>query len=651
MTKNFKPNKPSRFKNPCPIIRLSATMMTMLVSIFSHRSYAAAFTTLPIKTMTSRRRHVSHPDVRLVTMGVIISSLPSSFPFQNLRHLHRIDLRRSDNSGTSSFSLTNSRRRRNFFNIRSRSATALNSIRGGSIDDDDIITTSTKALNEPSPKNINILPLPPSLRRRNDDVNAALLAALAACRVTCSLQPDGTLFQTNNSDDNNDAIYNDNNNNNNNITTLSKQDASPVTIGDFASQAMALQILKTYFPQDVYLAEEGSEALRSEEGLLDLVWEAVHAVCDGSWVYGRHHRPRGEETVWEGKEGLLEAIDFGRGITDESTSGTTTSRKRVWALDPIDGTKGFLRGRLSGGQYCVALALIEDGVPIVSVLGCPNLPTAPNKYNHINEQNNRNDRNADGKGPYGAWTEEEVEESEKAIMASASTTVGSQKQLFSETRGCLFVAARGCGCFEIPLHALERSILDENPTSVSNTEHDGNNNGPWTRLDATSIDIEGTTGITTDAKRTPSQATFCLGVERSFSDPKGTVLEIAKRIHGPGGVVAGEDGVPDIVNSLRMDGQVKYGLLARGEAQYFVRLPKEGYVDWIWDVAAGYVVLTEAGGRMTDVFGEEIDFSEIGVEGKAKLPESVRGIFGSCGGVVFHDALVDAYSEVEGGRR
>ena len=32
---------------------------------------------------------------------------------------------------------------------------------------------------------------------------------------------------------------------------------------------------------------------------------------------------------------------------------------RTWCLDPIDGTRGFLRGKREGGQYCIALALIE----------------------------------------------------------------------------------------------------------------------------------------------------------------------------------------------------------------------------------------------------------------------------------------------------
>lgn len=42
-----------------------------------------------------------------------------------------------------------------------------------------------------------------------------------------------------------------------------------------------------------------------------------------------------------------------------------------WTLDPIDGTKGFLRG----GQYAVCLALIVDGKVKIGVLACPNFPT------------------------------------------------------------------------------------------------------------------------------------------------------------------------------------------------------------------------------------------------------------------------------------
>jgi 3'(2'), 5'-bisphosphate nucleotidase len=61
---------------------------------------------------------------------------------------------------------------------------------------------------------------------------------------------------------------------------------------------------------------------------------------------------------------VLAAID--RGMAQAPTSG----KGRFWTLDPIDGTKGFLRKE----QYAVALALIEDGQPVLGVLGCPNLP-------------------------------------------------------------------------------------------------------------------------------------------------------------------------------------------------------------------------------------------------------------------------------------
>lgn len=43
---------------------------------------------------------------------------------------------------------------------------------------------------------------------------------------------------------------------------------------------------------------------------------------------------------------------------------------RFWALDPVDGTLGFIRG----DQYAIALALIEDGEVVLGVLGCPNYP-------------------------------------------------------------------------------------------------------------------------------------------------------------------------------------------------------------------------------------------------------------------------------------
>ena len=49
--------------------------------------------------------------------------------------------------------------------------------------------------------------------------------------------------------------------------------------------------------------------------------------------------------------------------------GSQNRASRFWTYDPIDGTKGFLRG----DQYVSALALIEDGRVMVGALGCPEL--------------------------------------------------------------------------------------------------------------------------------------------------------------------------------------------------------------------------------------------------------------------------------------
>ena len=42
--------------------------------------------------------------------------------------------------------------------------------------------------------------------------------------------------------------------------------------------------------------------------------------------------------------------------------------RRVWIVDPIDGTKGFVRGT---DQWCIAAALVEDGVPLLGMVVNP----------------------------------------------------------------------------------------------------------------------------------------------------------------------------------------------------------------------------------------------------------------------------------------
>jgi 3'(2'), 5'-bisphosphate nucleotidase len=139
--------------------------------------------------------------------------------------------------------------------------------------------------------------------------------------------------------------------------TLTKDDHSPVTIGDFGAQALIIKALTTTFPSDEIIAEEESSDLRTNAALLKAVWDSVKAAQENA--------PAEEKVLGEinDEEELMALLDQGG-----SEGGK--DKVRVWTLDPIDGTKGFLRG----GQYAIALALLEKGEPVVGVLGCPNLP-------------------------------------------------------------------------------------------------------------------------------------------------------------------------------------------------------------------------------------------------------------------------------------
>ena len=67
-------------------------------------------------------------------------------------------------------------------------------------------------------------------------------------------------------------------------------------------------------------------------------------------------------------DALVQIVDKGRAPVPPGA--------RAWVLDPVDGTKGFLRG----AQFCTALALVADADggrdAVCGVLGCPNLSEA-----------------------------------------------------------------------------------------------------------------------------------------------------------------------------------------------------------------------------------------------------------------------------------
>lgn len=132
------------------------------------------------------------------------------------------------------------------------------------------------------------------------------------------------------------------------ITTesLAKKDKSPVTVADFASQAVVCRQLQIDFPNDPVIGEEGAAELQQPTGqefLTRAVNECKLAGAEGS------------------PQQVCDWIDRG---------GASEYSPRFWTIDPIDGTKGFLRKE----QYAIALALIIDGHVELGVLGCPNMP-------------------------------------------------------------------------------------------------------------------------------------------------------------------------------------------------------------------------------------------------------------------------------------
>ena len=260
---------------------------------------------------------------------------------------------------------------------------------------------------------------------------------------------------------------------------VEKADRSPVTVADFSSQAVICQAISEAFPEDAIVAEEDSQALQENPQLMHRVTGYVDRFTAGI---------PSDQTVryW---------IDRGSGEVGE----------RFWTLDPIDGTKGFLRG----DQYAIALALIVSGEVKLGVLGCPNLP-------------------------------------QKLDDPQAQ-------------RGCLFVAERGEGTRMLPLDGQDSERIH-----ISQAIH-----------------------------------RFAESVESTHSDLD-THAQIAQQV-----------GITE--PPIRMDGQGKYGVLARGEASVYIRLPNPATPDYrecIWDHAAGLIVVEEAGGVVTDIDGQALDLSQ-----------------------------------------
>ena len=259
--------------------------------------------------------------------------------------------------------------------------------------------------------------------------------------------------------------------------TVEKEDKTPVTVADLGAQVLNCQAIDEAFPEDSIIAEED---WRTNPQLMPRVTEYVNRFTEESLSV----------------QAVCDWIDRGRGEAED----------RFWALDPVDGTKEFLRG---DRPYSIALALIVDGRVKLGVLGCPNL--------------------------HQKWDDPQ------------------------SPLGCLFVAERGKGAW---MHSLDGQFSER-------------------------IHVSQTTRRLVDT------------VESSHSD-----VEAHKQIAQQMSLTT---------EPIKIIGQAKHGVLARGEASVYMNLLKTGQEDYpekIWDYAAAVIVVEEAGGVVTDADGHPLDFSQ-----------------------------------------
>lgn len=143
-----------------------------------------------------------------------------------------------------------------------------------------------------------------------------------------------------------------------------------IVVGDYTSQALISSLLFNHFPSDQIVGEEDSTELQTPENSTtkqNIVRLANEALSESLSI-------KEEEESWSGVkgEGATKSDEEWLAIIDRGNS-KGGKEGRHWALDPIDGTKGFLRG----GQYAVCLGLLEKGKVVLGVMGCPNLPVDP----------------------------------------------------------------------------------------------------------------------------------------------------------------------------------------------------------------------------------------------------------------------------------
>jgi 3'(2'), 5'-bisphosphate nucleotidase len=127
------------------------------------------------------------------------------------------------------------------------------------------------------------------------------------------------------------------------LTSSDKGGHEPVTIADYGSQAILCRAISLAFPDDAIMAEEQGEQF------MELV-------------------PETERTeVVRLLNTILEIPVTEADVVLWLDHGQQRETERMWVVDPIDGTKGFLALR----NYVIAVGLLVKRKPVAGVIGAP----------------------------------------------------------------------------------------------------------------------------------------------------------------------------------------------------------------------------------------------------------------------------------------
>uniref|UniRef100_A0A8R7QP56 PAP-specific phosphatase, mitochondrial n=3 Tax=Triticum urartu TaxID=4572 RepID=A0A8R7QP56_TRIUA len=184
------------------------------------------------------------------------------------------------------------------------------------------------------------LPFPPDRASHHRELAAAVASVERACRLCVDVRASMLVGDE---------------------KILEKNDQTHVTIADFGVQALISFELQQLFPSIPLVAEEDSAFIRSSNAADSKSNTLVESI---SSFFTKHVNNNGPPLT---HDDVLRAIDRGGKDAVSFDSNPAT----YWLLDPIDGTKGFLKGEDS--LYVVGLALVVDGKLAVGVMGCPNL--------------------------------------------------------------------------------------------------------------------------------------------------------------------------------------------------------------------------------------------------------------------------------------